>query len=97
MERHTVERRKPHRDMKSRSNRAYALRNLSQESCAVFKAAAITSFSRAGAEKLVPQVAVAMFYVHEVEAQLPSHECGVMKVFNDGLNFCVGEQRVVSR
>jgi hypothetical protein len=75
----------------------YPLNNLAQESCTILEASAIVSRSRVAAEKLVAEITVAVFDIHEVEAQLPRRGCGEMKVFYDGANFSISEQRIVSR
>src|SRR5260370_18076901 len=95
MDRYTVECRKAHCDREPGSERTYALHNFSQESCAVFKAFAIAAFPRVGAEKLMPQVTVAMLYIHEVEAQIPGYERRAMKVFDDKLNVRVVNHGIV--
>src|ERR1700680_2196544 len=97
MERNTVERRKPHRDAKPGSERTYALHDFSQESCAIVKASAIAAFTRVGAEKLMPQVAVTMLYVHKVKAEFLCNERRAMKVFDDGFNFRVCKHGIVGR
>src|SRR4029077_15598430 len=97
MERYAIEGGKPNCDMKSGGDGPDALHNLSQEPRAVLKAATIAAFPGMSAEKFVPQVAMTMFYVHEVEAQVPGHQGRAMELFDDGLNFCVSERRVVGR
>src|SRR4029077_13339166 len=97
MERYAIEGGKPNCDMKSGGDGPDALHNLSQEPRAVLKAATIAAFPGMSAEKFVSQVAMTMFEVHEIEAQFPGYEGRTMELFDDGLNFCVGDHGVVSR
>ncbi len=50
-----------------------------------------------GAEKFVPQITMAMFNVHKIEAELVRHASGAMKLLNDFFDFRIGEQWIVRR
>src|SRR5580658_1371404 len=81
--------------MQSRTERADALHDLAKKARAAFERAAVTSLPRVSAQKFMTQVSVAMLDVHEIKTQLPGHECRPMEVFDDRLDFSVGEQRVI--
>src|SRR5579859_1241631 len=83
--------------MQSWTQRADALHDLAKKARAAFEGAAVMPLSGVSAQKFVTQVAVAMLDVYEIKTQLPGHKSGSMKVFDDGCNFSVGEQRVVGR
>src|SRR5882762_81677 len=83
--------------MQARCDGPYAPYHLSQESCAIFETASVTAFPRMCAEKLMCEIAVAVFDVHKVEAQLPGHFGRTMEIFDDGVNLGVREQRMVVR
>ena len=47
-------------------------------------------------EEFMAEVAVAMFDIHEVEAEVPRHNGCAMEFFNDGFDFRVGEHGKIS-
>ena len=71
--------------------------NLAQKAGAILETSAVAACARVGAEKFVAEIAVAMLYIHKVEAQLPRHQRGAMKVLNDGFNFRVRQHGKVGR
>ena len=77
MKRHAVNGRKADRDLKLRSDRTNALHYLAQKSSAILETSAVAAGAGVGAEKFVAEIAVAMFYIDEVEAQLPRQERGL--------------------
>src|SRR5882724_527381 len=83
--------------MQSRTERVDALHDLAKKARAAFEGAAVMSLPSVSAQKFMTQVAMAMLDVHEIKAQLPSHKRRPMEVFDDRLDFSVGEQRVVGR
>ena len=83
--------------MQLRRSGIYSLNNFPQEPAAPFKAATVSAFTRSRAKKLVPQIAVAMLYVHKIETQLPCYGGRAMKILYDGLDFSVRKHGVVAR
>src|ERR1700728_388449 len=92
---HRVDRRQPHSNMQSRTERANPLDHFAKKARAAFEAAAVASLPRVSAEKLMAEIAVAMLNVHEIETQLPSQISRPMEVFDDRFDFTVTEQRIV--
>jgi len=74
-------------NLQSWSDRTNTLHHLAQKSSSILETSSITADAVLRAEKFVAEVAVTMFDVHEVEAQLPGHHRGTMEVVNDGLYF----------
>ena len=68
---------------KSGGERADALHDFAQKARAVLEAAAIASFARVRAQKFVAEIAVAVFDVHEIEAEAPGHARRAMEVLDD--------------
>src|ERR1044071_6779376 len=97
MKRHGIERREPHADFQSGSKGANAFDDLPEKACTIFKTAAIIALARARAQKLMSQIAVAMFDVYKIKANLMGEARGLMKGGDDFTNLAIGQHRIISR
>src|SRR5258708_18768213 len=79
------------------SGRRIPVHPRAEKSRSSVKSPAIAAGAGVGAEKFVTEVAVTMFDVHEVEAQLPGQQRGTMEVVNDSFYFRVRQDGKVSR
>ena len=70
MERHGVDRRKPHPMREPGATERIPCTISRRKSGAVLETAAVAAVARMGAEKFVAEIAVAMLYIDKVEAQL---------------------------
>ena len=77
--------------MKAGSRGANALDDFAEEAGAIFERAAVFSASGVGAEKFVAKVAVAMFYIDEIESQFTGGAGGPVKILDDLRDLAVGE------
>ena len=71
--------------------RGRTLDNLTQEARTILETSAVAPGTGVSAEKFVAQVAMAVLYIDEVEAQPTGQERGLVEVFNDGLDLRVGQ------
>ena len=94
--RHRVKRGESHTDVQSRRYGTDPLQHFAQKPRAILETPAVLPFSRMRAQKFVPQITVAMLDVHEIEAQFPRHFRCAMKIFNDRLNFAIGQNGIVA-
>src|SRR4029077_19428226 len=65
--------------------------DFTEEARAILKAAAVITRACMGAQKLVSQIAVTMFYINEVKTQFPGGARGAMKLLNNSPYFAVRE------
>ena len=89
-ERYQIERAQAHPEQQLRRPPAQPGDHLAQKAGAVLEAAAVASRAVHGAEKLVPQIAVAVLHVHEREAGLPRQYAGRDEAFDERLHVGVG-------
>src|ERR1700730_13329950 len=97
MKRNTVDGCKADRNLQSWRDRPNTLHHLAQKSSSILETPPVAAGTGVAAEKFLTEIAVAMFDIHEVEAQLPGHQRGTMEVVNDGFYFRVGQDGKVSR
>ena len=81
--------------MQARTERTNSLDNFAKKASPAFECTAVSSLPSMSTQKLTAQIGVAVLDIHEIETDLPSHECRTMEFFNDRFDFTVAEQRTV--
>src|SRR5215813_9544182 len=74
-----------------------ALHNLPQEPCSILETAAVGFRPSVCAQEFVPQIAVAVLDVYEVEAKFGGGCGGAMEVFDDAVDFAIAQNWIISR
>src|SRR5439155_24387718 len=97
LERHEIEGAQAHADFDPISARANARDNFAEDARAVLERSAEPARPRARAEKLVQQVAVAMFDIDKVGANIPGNLCRGDVTLDEMLDFAIGEHLRVAR
>src|SRR5207237_2619637 len=69
--------------------------NFAQKARAVLEAAAIVAGACVRTQELMPQIAMAVFDVHEIEACLMGQARGALKVLNNLVDLVVAQDRIV--
>src|SRR5215813_2733106 len=72
-----------------------ALHNLPQEPCSILETAAVGFRPSVCAQEFVPQIAVAVLDVYEVEAKFGGGCGGAMEVFDDAVDFAIAQNWIV--
>jgi hypothetical protein len=86
---------KTHTDVQAPRQGTDTCNHLTKESCAILEAAAVVSRTGVRTQELVPEIAVAVFNIHEIETRLMGHSSRAMEVLNDLPDFSVCKQRVI--
>ena len=94
MERHRVEGRYTHTDLKLGRQATNSLHHFTEKTRAVLKTAAVITCACMGTQKLVSQIAVTMLYINEVKTEFPGAARGSMKLLNNSSDFAVREERI---
>src|SRR3954464_12935840 len=97
MERHGIEGRQPHANLKTRSPRTNPSNYFAQKSRAIRKTAAVFATTCVGTKKFVSQIPMAVFNVNKVESNLCRHGASPLEVLDNRIDFAIAEDWVVVR
>src|SRR4051794_14432438 len=97
MERHGIEGRQPHANLKTRSPRTNPSNYFAQKSRAIRKTAAVFATTCVGTKKFVSQIPMAVFNVNKIESNLRCHGASPLEVLDNRIDFAIAEHRILGR